>query len=459
MQTQSSGKTFILIVTTLSAFTGAFLMASLNIALPAVSRELSADAVMLGWLTIANIMTSAILLIPIGRYADTHNRHRIYIVGSIIQATTSFLAAWAPNAILLLIARIFHGIAASMTMVTYSAILLSAYPPNQRGRVLGINVAAVYIGISLSPLLGGFLTQNFGWRSIYIFSGCAVSIICILLLWKLREEPVQNIPPPFDLPGAFILGITLFALIWGLSELPDYTGIISIIVGVLSMVLFIYRESHTKHPLLDLNLFKNNAVFAFSNLAALINYCATFSVSFLLSLYLQYIKGYSPQYAGLIMVIQPAIQAIVSPVSGRLSDKLEPRFLSSLGMALTAAGLILLIFIGSQTPLSMVILILVILGLGFGIFSSPNTNAIMGSVDKSLYSIASAVTSTSRTVGQSLSLGIVTLLFAQIIGPQQITESVYPLFLKSNSIAFTIFAFLCIAGIFASLARGKTHNI
>jgi MFS family permease len=199
-------------------------------------------------------------------------------------------------------------------------------------------------------------------------------------------------------------------------------------------------------------------VFALSNLAALINYSATSATTFLLSLYLQYVKGLNPQDAGLVLVVQPVVMAILAPVAGRLSDKIEPRILSSLGMAITTAGLVVLVFIGERTGLNYIILALVIMGTGFGFFSSPNSNAVMSSVERKTYGVASGILGTMRVIGQMLSLGIATLLFALYMGQVEIGPQSYPLFLSATRTGFIIFSVLCGAGIFASLARGKTRN-
>jgi MFS family permease len=214
-------------------------------------------------------------------------------------------------------------------------------------------------------------------------------------------------------------------------------------------------EQIQANPLLDLSKFRHNTVFIFSNVAAFINYCATFAVTFLLSLYLQYIKGLSPQTAGLILVTQPLTMTIFSPLAGRLSDKIEPRIVASIGMALTVFGLIPFIFLSNQTSIIYIITTLVVIGTGFALFSSPNTNAIMSSVDRRFYGIASASVGTMRLTGQSISMGIAMLLFAVYIGKVNITPDTYTLFLSSARMAFLIFTLLCIAGVFASLARGK----
>jgi MFS family permease len=236
------------------------------------------------------------------------------------------------------------------------------------------------------------------------------------------------------------------------------TGVWLIVGGTVGIFAFIQWEMRTKSPVLNLTLFRNNTVFSLSNLAALINYMATNAVTFLLSLYLQYVEGLTPQRAGLVLIAQPVVMAILSPLAGRLSDRIEPRVLASLGMAVTTAGLVMLIFLNPDKGLEYTLLSLGILGLGFALFSSPNSNAIMSSVDRRFYGVASGTLGTMRLTGQMFSLSIATLLFAIYIGRVQIVPEYYPLFIKSTKTAFIIFAALCFGGIFASLARGKTQK-
>ena len=280
-------------------------------------------------------------------------------------------------------------------------------------------------------------------------------IIIAAIFWKLKGEWAEARGEKFDLSGSIIYGVALVAIMYGLSLLPAMSGVWVIIIGILGILAFIRWEMKVASPVLPMNLFKNNAVFAFSNLAALISYSATFAVAFLLSLYLQYTKGLSPQNAGLILVSMPAMQAILSPLAGRLSDRIEPRIIASIGMGLTTIGLVLLTFLNQNTAIGFILISLIILGFGFALFSSPNTNAIMSSVEKRSYGIASATLATMRTVGMTLSMGIAMLIFAIFIGRVEITPEYYPVFVSSLKIAFVIFATLCFGGIFASLARGK----
>ncbi len=206
-----------------------------------------------------------------------------------------------------------------------------------------------------------------------------------------------------------------------------------------------------------MNLFVGNRGFLFSNLAALINYSATFAVTFLMSLYFQYARGFSPALAGFALVPQFLLQMLVSPYAGRLSDRVEPRIIASIGMGVTVLGLALLTILSEATPLWYIIACLVLLGLGFGLFSSPNTNAIMSAVDRRHYGVASGMNGTMRLLGQMLSMGIATTIFAVVIGHVEITPEYYDAFVNSVQIAFVVFTVLCLFGVGASLARGASR--
>jgi MFS family permease len=245
---------------------------------------------------------------------------------------------------------------------------------------------------------------------------------------------------------------------YGFSSLPSNYAVLMIIFGLLGFVIFVKYESTIKDPLVDIGLFRNNAVFAFSNLAAMINYAATFAVGFLLSLYLQQLKGLSPQTAGLVLVSQPAMQAVFSPLAGRLSDRIEPRTVASIGMALTLAGLLFMIPLDTETSMLYIISCLLILGLGFALFSSPNTNAIVSSVERRHFGIAGAMVGSARQIGMMLSMGIVMMVLALVMGNSEIGLENQEQFVISMRIAFAVFAGMCFGGIFASLARGKLNR-
>jgi MFS family permease len=392
-----------------------------------------------------------------GRIADISGRKKILRYGISIDLVASLLLAVSTNEIEFLCLRVLQGIGGAMIFGTAVAILTSVYPVGERGKALGINVAAVYSGLSLGPFIGGFLTQHLGWRCIFISYVPLELIIIVLILWKLKGEWAEAKGEKFDLGGSVIFGLSLVALMYGFSLLPNVSAVWLILFGVVGIFTFVRWETRVDSPVFDTKLFRHNIVFAFSNLAALINYCATSATGFLLSLYLQYTRGLSPENAGLILVSQPVIMAVFSPLAGRLSDRIEPRIVASIGMTLTVIGLLLFAFLNSATSFPFIIFNLILLGFGFALFSSPNTNAVMSSVEKKFYGVASATLATMRLTGQMLSMGIAMLVFAVYIGRAQITPENYPAFLTSAKTAFIIFAVLCFGGIFASLSRGKVR--
>jgi len=430
---------------------------TVNIALPSIGKELSLDAVMLGWIATALGLSSASLLVPFGRIADIYGRKKILTYGTVIITLSSFLSGMANSAAMLISCRVFQGIGGAMVVGTAAALLITVFPANERGKVLGINAAAVYMGMSLGPILGGVLTQHLGWRSIFFLSALLGCVVIGVALGKLKGEWTGAKGESFDFAGSVVYTLALVTLIYGFTLLPAISGVWLILGGIIGLSAFLRWEMRTRSPVLDISLFRNNRTFTLSNLAALINYSATAAVSFLISLYLQYLKGFNPQSAGLILVAMPAMQAIFSPLAGRLSDRIEPRLIASAGMALTTVGLVIFIFLNKETPLVLIVGNLILMGFGFAFFSSPNTNAVMSSAPETAYGVASATLGTMRGVGIVLSMGVAMLMFALYIGRVQITPEYYPLFQQSMKTCFVVFAVLCFAGIFASLARGKVR--
>lgn len=450
-------KRVVLLIVTLASFLTPFMSSSMNIALPSIGKEFSMNVVLLNWVATSYLLAAAIFLVPFGKIADIKGRKKVFSYGILIYALSSFLCAISTSSVMLISFRILQGIGSAMIFGTAVAILTSVFPPRERGKVLGINAAAVYLGLSLGPFLGGSLTQYLGWRSIFIANAVLGLITIILVLWKLKGDWAEAKGEKFDFIGSIVYSLSLAAIMYGFSLIPAMSGLWLVLVGVFMFLLFVRWEMKTKNPILDINLFRNNITFTFSNIAALINYSATFAVAFLLSLYLQYIKGFSPQNAGSILVAQPVVMAIFSPLAGRVSDRAEPRIIASAGMALTTVSLSLFTFLSEKTSLEVIVASLILLGFGLALFSSPNTNAIMSSVERRFYGVASATLATMRLTGQTLSMGIVMLIFAIYMGNVQITPQYYPIFLTSMKTVFIIFALLCFGGIFASLARGKVR--
>ncbi len=450
-----TSKWSVLLVATFAAFLTPFLGSAVNLALPSIGKDLDADAISLGWVISSFILSSAIFLLPFGRLADIAGRKKIFSYGIFLFTVSTFLILFSGSVVSLIILRILQGLASAMIFGTSLAIITSVFPPGERGRAMGINITAVYLGLSCGPVAGGLLTQYLGWKSIFAFLVPFGVVSLILLSRRIKTEWADAAGEKFDWKGSLLYGIALLLFMYGFSRLPSSSGWVCLISGVFMAALFLMFEKKISNPVFDVRLILRNRVFAFSGLAALINYSATSATGFFMSLYLQYLKGLDARTAGLIMISQPVAMTLLSPLAGRLSDKRNPGVIASFGMGLTAAGLILLCFINGDTPNYLIVLLLVMMGTGFGLFSSPNSNAIMSSVEKKHLGVASGVVGTMRMIGQMMSMGIAMMLLSVYIGKQTINPSTYAGLLKGMRTGFLIFSILSVLGIFASLARNK----
>jgi EmrB/QacA subfamily drug resistance transporter len=445
----------VLLVVTLTSFLTPFAASSFNIALPSISKEFGLDAVTMSWASLAYLLASAMFLVPFGRLADIYGRRKIFLIGTISFTISALLLGIYPSAETILWLRALQGISAAMIFGTGMAILITVTPPNEKGAILGINAAAVYIGLSAGPYIGGVITDVLGWRSI-LFTTTAIGVVAVaFMLWRLKGEWKEASGESFDLRGSIVYSVMLLSLMYGFSLIPSINCLIPIIIGIAASIVFLRVEGNAEHPILDINLFRSNRAFTFSNLAALINFSATYAITFLMSLYLQYVKGLSSEGAGLIMIASPIVQAVFAPIAGKLSDRMDPRKVSAIGMAITTVGLISFIFLTESTDILVIVASLVLLGFGLSVFSSPNTNAVMSSVDKRLYGVASSTLGTMRLTGQMLSMGITMIIFAVLIGRVTIVPEVYGKLTGSINVAFTIFSALCLVGVYASLAYNR----
>jgi EmrB/QacA subfamily drug resistance transporter len=452
---EKTSKKSVLLVATFAAFLTPFLGSAINLALPSIGKDLHATAIGLGWVISSFLLSSAIFLLPFGRLADIIGRKKIFSLGILLFTVSTFLIVFSKSIEFLIIMRVIQGFSSAMIFGTSLAIITSVYKPGERGRAMGINITATYLGLSCGPVIGGLLTQYLGWRSIFAFLVPFGIVSLILINRKIKTEWSDAAGEKFDWRGSLIYGIAVFTFIYGFSRLPSVLGWIFISTGIVLAVVFLIIEKTLNNPVFDIRLILNNRVFAFSGIAALIHYSATSATGFFISLYLQYLKGFDARTAGIIMISQPIAMTFLSPLAGRLSDKKNPGIIASVGMGLTATGLVFLCYIRDTTPTYLIVLLLLLMGIGFGLFSSPNSNAIMSSVEKKHLGVASGVVGTMRMIGQMTSMGIAMMLISLYIGKQTINPATYPGLLSAMRTGFLIFSVLSVMGIFASLARNR----
>ena len=441
-----------LLVIVMAAFLVPFMGSALNLALPEIGATFEMKAITLTWVATSYLMTTAILQVPLARLADRVGREKIFCLGILLFSACTFFCGLAPATSVLLAARCLAGVGSAMIFGTSTAILTSLFPPGQRGWALGVNVAVVYAALAAGPFLGGMLTHYAGWKMLFFASAGVGLMILPLARVFLRGERVET-REQFDWTGSVLYGTGLAALIYGFSSPTSTTGVACLAGGALLFGVFITHERRHASPVFDVRLVGGNRVFRLSLLAALVNYAANSAVAFMLSLYLQYARGLDARHAGLILISQACVQSACSLVSGRLSDRVSPVRLATLGMAISAAGLGGLVLLEIETSFVTVVALLVVLGVGFGIFSSPNTNLIMGSVRREEYGQASAISGTARLTGQAFSMGIAGMALSLRVGDAQLSPALLPAFMQGARVTFIIFFVLCLAGVWASRRR------
>ncbi|HEX9453337.1 MAG TPA: MFS transporter [Candidatus Binatia bacterium] len=458
-------KRIALIVATFGSFMTPFDGSVVTLALPSIGNDLGGDVVSLGWIATAYVLGLTVCVVPFGRLADIRGRGRIYAIGVGLFTLASALCGLAPSLHVLIVMRIVQGIAAAMMAGNSIALLTSVFPANERGKILGINTATVYIGLSVGPSLGGLLVQHLGWRSVFYVNVPIGIIVVLLALFKLQRDKVDAKAERLDPLAILTYGAALSMIVIGLTLSEGRFSappIALLLAGGTLLALFIFSQSRAATPLLDLKLFKN-IPFAFSTLTALLNYGSVFGVGFILSLYLQLVPGFSASEAGLIMLVQPIMMALFSPLGGRLSDRIEPRIVSSIGMSIVALAMFSLSRLGAASPWWDIAARLMVLGLGYAFFSSPNTNAAMSSVDRRQYGIAAAILSTLRFTGQAISLAVSTSVLSANLGGIAVSKrsaGQLPVaaFMNGMRTALLLLTAICAAGIVTSLIRGKIRN-
>lgn len=440
----------------ITSFFGPFMASSVNVAIPSMALEYGVNAENLTWVLTLFLLGAVAFLLPCGKLADIKGRRKIYQLGCIGVALSTLFCIFTSDLKTLLLFRFIQGVCMSMNFSTGMAMLIASNPPQKRGQIIGYSAACVYLGLSLGPVIGGALTEFLGWRTIFIFTAAGMSM-SIYIMHFVKQEWYGNQKEKLDIPSSFLYALASTSVLYGLSDYVSHPLMKWLVVlGLVFGALFIARQKYTQYPLFTLNLFKNT-IFAMSNLAALIHYSATFGISFVLSLYLQIIRGLDPLNAGILLLLQPIMMSILSPFAGALSDKFEPRLVASSGMTLTAAGLFSFSTIANNTSFYYIGSILLIIGIGFALFSSPNNNAIMGSVQPEFYGVASSILAAMRMFGQATSMAIVSLLLSiyttNIIPAEYLTS-----LLSGMQQIFLVLAITCTIGIFCSMARGAKKN-
>lgn len=483
----------VLILGSIGMFMGTLLTTIVAVALPVLSPALDLSYSEALWVQAVYVLAMSVLLIPVGRLADRHGLVRFYFIGLTIFGVFSVACSLAFSGAFLIVVRFLQGSGAAFTAATSAALVTTAFPPEERGRALGLNAMAGYLGLMAGPPLGGVIVSNTSWRWIFLIN---IPLVIITLAggWFLlgaerRDRAAARAALPAGAPrmsaahpggagasldwtGTALLALGLTSLLVPLIFVPFWGWRSPLTLGLLAafvvlLAAFILVEGRVRDPLLDLDLVRRNRVFAAGAFAAFLNYAAVYGVTTLTAVFLQISQGYSPQHAGLLLLVQPAFMTGLSPVFGRLSDRVGSRILACTGMLLVAAGTAQLGILPSPAPAWRVILALGVVGVGMAAFSAPNTSSVMGSVERSRLSLASGFLGTMRTAGQGVSIALLGAIAASGLGPtggrviflgEQASEAAAAAFSNGYGTAMLVAAGLATAGAAVSLAQGRRQD-
>ena len=449
-------KWWVLIAIGTSTFMSALDTSVVNTILPVIQKNFGSDVATIEWIVTVYLLVVSGLLLSFGRLGDIRGHKSVFLIGFIIFITASALCGFAPTAGALIAFRAIQAIGAAMLAANSPAILTDNFPDNKRGQALGLQATMTYLGLTVAPSFGGWLTHMFSWHAVF-FINIPVGITALYLSWRfIPADPPADAGKRFDSIGAitFIVGLVLLLIAlnqghaWGWISLKT---IGTLTISGLFLIVFILIESHNKHPMLDLRLFKNK-IFSASVATAVLNYICIFSIVFLMPFYLIQGRDLNPAQAGLILTIQPIIMAIVAPISGTLSDRIGSRWPCILGMSILAIGLLFLSKIGAETPYLWIAFSLVLTGSGTGIFISPNTSAIMGAAPPKRRGIASGIMATSRSVGMVLGIGIAGAIFTTVLAHKPVEIGGNEFFLAIQ-ISFLVTSGIATLGVITSAIR------
>ena len=447
--------TIALIIVCSGSIIGPLGMAGVNIAIPDLAEDLHASAKMIAWMPTLYLLSSVIFMLPCGKIADNYGRKRVYAFGLGLNALASLMCALANSIEWVLFWRFIQGAAGAMIFGIGVAIITSVTPDNKRGMALGISAACVYIGLSAAPAVGGWLTEIWGWRAVFYSQIPLVLMLLIAIKLFLHGEWKNDKKSPFDWWGMVIFSLFALCLVLGLSDLPNIAGWLLTALSIICLMLFIVHQSRSRRPLIRVQMFLESRVFSLSLSTLFLMYASNFSLAFLLSLYLQYIKGLSPAHAGQIVLLQAVSMAIMAPLAGKLADKIQPRLLATLGCVIVLVGFFLLSQLSVSSSTTYISGSLLLLGIGFGLFSTPNNNAIMGAVDKSELGVASSSMNLSRTIGNLFGMSLINLIVHYYLGDSTFSAQNSHALMSTISLAFKMsLGFVMLASCISAL-RGR----
>ena len=445
---------YIILTAAIGSFTMAYASNGLSVILPTLASYFHISNILENWIVYIYLLVLSVAGVPLAKICGRYGLKSSFKLGLIIFSLGSLISMLSFDVVVMIMGRILQAIGATMTFVTNVSMITAEIPVNNRGRALGINVTGVYLGITISPTISGILVQNLSWRFVFLITILLAMISYCLLCkivdeWKLEEASLDKI-------GSVIYVFGIGLLLYGFTILNTNIGVALVVTSLILLAIFVRYELKRENPVYEMRLFKN-INYTTSNIVALIAYLSTYVVSYVLNYHFQYIMALDAQTSGLILISTPVMMLLIAAQAGKLSDRINPAILQLLGVTLITIAIALISQISYTTPIYMIVIAMIIQGIGHGFFSTPNNNIILSSVDnKKDIPTASASVATVRNLGQSFSLGILTVTFAFIMGNVEIQPSNYDLLVQSNQTTMLIITALSILAIVLSVIGLKS---
>jgi EmrB/QacA subfamily drug resistance transporter len=452
-------KWWVLLAIGIGTFMTALDTSVVNTILPIINQTFGGEIASVEWVVIIYLLLVSGMLLSFGRLGDLRGQRPIYLAGFLGFILSSILCGLAPSTLGLVIFRGLQALGAAMLSANSPAILTKSFPASQRGQALGLQATMTYLGLTVGPSLGGWLTDQFSWRAVF-YINVPVGLLALALSWRFVPRDTHRISTErFDLPGAAIFMSGLVALLLGLNQGHNWGWTSLPIVGLLLtaatlLVVFVWVELRSPYPMLDLSLFSRR-LFSAATTAAVLNYICVYTIIFIMPFYLIQARSYSASQAGLLLTAMPITMAILAPISGTLSDKIGARLPSTLGMLAIAAGLLMLAGLGPASSDHQIALALVVAGAGIGVFISPNTSALMGAAPRSQQGIAAGVMATARNVGMVLGIGFAGAVFTTVLSSSPQTEAL-AIFPAARAAFLAAIAVAAIGAVISIIRGGQT---
>ncbi len=448
----------ILFATCLGAAITPLMGTMISLALPCIGRDFDASTHSLAMLNTVFLIASVMFMVPAARFASIYGMKRTSIVGLVIVIISAVLSTLSPSMEFLLAMRFVLGAGSSVLTVTGIALLSTVYPAQRRGWAIGIYTAVTFIGFTLGPSIGGTLSDLVGWRVLFLLM-VPLSVFSLMFFLRFDKDIFPMHGKKMDMKGSFLWMSSILVMMLGVAYITEPWGILFILLGSVLLVITFHFLKNRENPVLNVKLFRI-CVFRRSCIAAFMNYAAASSLTFFLALYLQSIGQMTASEAGVMMMLQPFVQAVFTVWAGSLSDKIEDkRILPTMGMAMICIGSLMMVYLGSEMSLPYVASVLFIFGMGIALFAAPNTSAIISSVSREYRGEASGMVSVFRQTGMMISMGIAMICISVFMGASEnISPSTYGAFMDSIHFAFLICFMMCFIGTFISWFRGKNSE-